>query len=109
MTNDHSLAQRKAIGLDDTTSGERSGEIFCVTWVGKCSRARRRDAVPLHEVLRENFRRLELRGLLVHAPNAEALRLKQIDDAECERIVRADDTEVRLFLLRERQQARQVL
>jgi hypothetical protein len=65
--------------------------------------------VPLHEVLRENLRRLELRRLLVRAPDALTVLLEQIDDAESQRVVRTDDGEGNLVLLCEREQLRQIL
>ena len=72
------------------------------------SRPRRRDAVFLHELLRENFGRLELRRLLVRPPDAQAVFLEQIHDAQRQRIVRPDDGEVGFLFLREREQLRQI-
>ena len=50
-----------------------------------------------------------MRGLLVHAPNLQAVPLKQIYNAKRERIVRPDDGEIYLLLLREREQLGQII
>ena len=42
----------------------------------KRSGKRGRNAMPLHELLRENFRGFELRGFLVGSPNAKTFFLK---------------------------------
>ena len=65
--------------------------------------------MALHEALRENFRGFELRGFLVRSPNAQAVLFEQIDDAEGQRIVGANDREVRAHLAREGEQPGQVL
>jgi hypothetical protein len=54
------------------------------------------------------FGRLELRRLLVHAPDFQAVFLEQIHDAQRQRVVRADDGEINFHFLREREQPRQI-
>ncbi len=49
-----------------------------------------------------------MRGFLVRAPDALAVFLKQIDDAEGERIIRADDGEFDFLFLREREELGQI-
>src|SRR5207237_8992637 len=70
----------------------------------ECSRARSRNSVMLHEVLRENFRRFETRRLLVRAPNPPAMLFEIIDDAERERIIRPYHGEIRPNALRKIEQ-----
>ena len=56
----------------------------------------------------KTFEDFELRRLLVHAPDLQAVLLKQIHDAKRQRVVRADDGEIHLLLLREREQLGQI-
>ena len=55
--------------------------------------------MALHEFLRENLRRFELRGALRGAEDPQAVLLEKIDDARGERVVRADDREVDALIL----------
>ena len=106
--NQNTFAEREAIGFHHALAAERSAKSFRRRHVRKCSRRRRRDAVFLHELLRENLGRFELRGLLVHAPNFPTVLLKQIHDAQRERVVRADHGEINFIFLRECEQFRQI-
>ena len=62
-----------------------------------------------HEILREGFRGLELRGLLVRPPDAQAVLLEQVNNSDRKRVVRPDDRQVDPVLLREIEQLRQIL
>ena len=109
--NQNAFAERQAVGLHGAFAVQRCRQM---PWpptspaVKRPGRGRR-DAVFLHEVLGENLGRLELRGLLVRPPDAQAVFLEQIHDAQRERIVRPDDGEIDFLFLREREQLGQIL
>ena len=105
----HAFAERQAVGFDGATSAQRGGEARGGGEIGEGARARGRDAVLLHEPLREDLRGFELSGLLVRAPDAPAVLLPQIHDAQRQRIVRPDDREVGALLLREGTEPGQIL
>src|SRR5437899_3306823 len=70
---------------------------------------RRGNIVPLHEFLSETFAALELRGGSRWPEDAESALLEFVNDAEVERDLRADDSQVDAELLCERDQRRDVL
>jgi hypothetical protein len=82
---DHALAGREAVGLDDDRRalgvevGVRGGCIGEGLVVGG------RNAVALHERLREILRAFELRGFAGRAEHLQAARAEQVDDAGRER------------------------
>ncbi len=99
LRHDDTLASCETIGLHD----DRRALLFYV--VTRCLRLRehcilcRRDAVLLHEVLRERFRALDLGCQLRRAESLYASGIQRIDDTVRERYLRADDNEVDGFLL----------
>ena len=63
--------------------------------------ARRRHAVPRHEVLRERLARFERRGGLGRTDDRAPRGREQVDDAEAERQLGSDDGEIHRFALRD--------
>ena len=107
--NQNAFAERQAVGLHRAFAAQRRRKFLGRhRLAGKRPGTRSRDAVFLHELLGENLGRLELRGLLVRPPDAQAVFLEQIHDAQRQRIVRADDREFDFLFLREREQLRQI-
>ena len=94
LRDDDAFAERQAVGFHDERIAHGAAEFLRLDAVGKTARARGRQAVALHEFLRENLRRFELRGVLRGAEDAQAVALEKIDDARGERVVWADDGEV---------------
>ena len=107
-TNQNAFAERQTIGFHRAFAIQRSREFLCQSRGGKRSSACGRDAVFLHEILGENFGRLELRGFLVRSPDPPAVFLEQIHDAQRQRIVRPDDGEFDFLFLRKGEQLRQI-
>jgi hypothetical protein len=98
---DHALAGREAVGLDDDrralgvevrVRGGCIGEGFVVGG---------RNAVALHERLREILRAFELRGFAGRAEHLQAARAEQVDDAGRERRFRPHQRERDAFAFRE--------
>ena len=109
VADEHALAEREPVRLHRALAVERRGERLGSVRIGERRRLHRRDAVAIHEFLRENFGRFKLRRLLCWPPGAETGGLELIDDAHCEWVVRADDGEVGLVVAGEREQCRQIL
>ncbi len=103
------FAERQTVGFDGATSAERGGEARSGGGIGEGAGAGGRDAVFLHEPLGEDLGGFELGGLLVRAPDAQAVLLPEVHDAERQGIVRPDDGEVGAVFLGEGAQAGQVL
>ena len=102
----HAFAQRQAVGFDRATAAERGRESRGRGGIGERAGPRGGNAVLLHEPLGEDFGGLELRRLLVRAPDAQPCLLQQIHDAQRQRIVRPDDGEVGPVRLRKGREAR---
>ena len=77
--------------------------------IAEGSRPRRRNPVPLHEILRESFRRFELRRLLIRTPNPEYRRLEVIHNPSRKRIVRPNHRQIDPLDSRERTECREVV
>jgi len=98
---DHALAGREAVGLHDDRRafrvdvGMRGGRVREGLVVGG------RNAVPLHERLREILRALELRGFARRPEDLQAARAEQVDDAGRERRFGPDERECDAFAFRE--------
>ena len=106
LRDDHAFAERESVGFDDERISRLSGRNCCASALSeKLPERRGRDAVALHEFLGENLRRFEPRGALGRTEDAQAVRLKKIDDAGGERVVRADDGEVDALVLGELRRA----
>ena len=56
--------------------------------------------MTLHEILGESLRCFELCCFLIRSPNTEAIRLKEVNDPERERIIGADDRQLDSLLSR---------
>ena len=74
--------------------------------IGKSAGAGSGDAVLFHEILRKDLGGLELRRLVVRPPDAQAVFLKQIHDAEGEGIIRANDRQISTFFQRKGEEPR---
>ena len=98
---DDALAEREAVRLHHERIRHALREGVRLGAIGKAARARGRDAVALHEFLREDLRGFELRGVLRRAEDAQARGLEAIDDAGGERVVGTDDGEVDALVARE--------
>ena len=108
VADQNAFAQREAVGFHYAFA-EAGGEFLRSSNVVKCPGSGGGNAVFLHESLGENLGRFELRRLLVHAPDSQAVLLEQIHDAERQRIVRPDDGKIHFLLLREGKQLGQIL
>src|SRR5262245_31273021 len=104
----NAFAQRQSVGLHRATAFEGGSKLFCGRRVREGAGSGGGNAIPLHELLGENFGGLELRGLLIRAPNPQSVLSEQIHNAKGQRIVGTDDRKVGLVLRGKTQQARQI-
>ena len=102
------FAQGEAVGFDGAAPAQGGGEARGGGRIGEGAGARGGDAIFLHELLGEDLGGLEPGGLLVRAPDAQAILLEQIHDAQGEGVVGADDGEVGALFLGEGEQAGEV-
>ena len=82
LADENAFAEREPVRLHCATAIERRGEVPGGGGIRKDFRASGGNAVALHEVLRINLRRFELCRLLGWSPDAQAVLLEQIHDAE---------------------------
>ena len=99
---DHALAGREAVGLDDDRRAALGDVGARRRRVGERPVLRGRDPVPRHERLREILRALELGGGPRRTEDPEPRGAERVDDAGGERRLRADDRQRDLLVLRER-------
>ena len=108
MADENAFAEGETVGFHGATAIEFVSKIFGGGGVVERASFGRRDAIFLHEILGENFGGFELGGFFVWAPNAQAARLKKINDAEGQRVVGADDGEVGFMFVGEFEERREI-
>ncbi|MPM04506.1 hypothetical protein SDC9_50784 [bioreactor metagenome] len=102
LSNDHALAQRRAVRLDD--AGIRRLVQIGVSAFGAVEHfvIRRRDAEFMHERFGKALASLYFGGGFAGAETANALCAEPVANAQNQRVVRADDGEVDFVFHRER-------
>jgi hypothetical protein len=108
MTKHHAFAQSQPVRFDGAFPAQFGREFFGWAGGGENLRARGGDSMLLHEVLGKGFRGLKLGGPAVWPPNAQAVLLKEVHNAQGQRIVRPNDREINSMFLGQRKQGRQV-
>ena len=98
---DDALAGSEAVGLDDDWSALFLNVGAGLIGIGEDFVFGRRDAVFLHEVLRERLRALDFSGALRRAEGLDAGRVHRIDNTIRQRHFRTDDDEVDVFFFGE--------
>ena len=97
---EHALAERQTIRLDDDGHIRRLQILDRRVIIVKRLIRRRRNAVLLHQVLREHLAALDDGGILSRAERGNPLLRQRIHHAEAQRVVRRDDDEIHLVLRR---------
>ena len=98
---DHALARGQAVGLDDDRGAAALDVGVRQRGVGEGLVLGGRDAMALHERLREVLRRFELGGRPRGAEDPQPATTEQVDDARGQRRLGADDGEGDAFAFRE--------
>ena len=96
------LAERKTVCLDDDRRAHLLDVGNRLVAVLKDRILRRRDVVLCHQLLGKRLGALDDCGVLVRTECAESCLLQRINHAECERIVRRYNDQIRVVLLGER-------
>src|SRR5207302_7519042 len=78
-TQEHSFTQGQTIDLHRATAMKGCGKFFCRLRIAEDARARSRNPVPLHKLLRKGFGRFELSGLLARPPNEQTVFLEEVN------------------------------
>jgi hypothetical protein len=109
VRHDDALAGREAVRLEHARHAERLERLLRLAARLADLGVRRRDAVLLHEELREDLRALELGGEPVRPEGRQPPARELVHEAERERQLRPDDGQVDLHRLREVRQLDHVL